>query len=42
VIAKLADVRVAEAALEAKVKGGLQVPEFFKSVLASDRVVEVE
>jgi 4-hydroxy-4-methyl-2-oxoglutarate aldolase len=42
VIAKLADIRTAEAALDAKVKGGLQVPEFFKSVLASDRVVEVE
>ena len=42
VITKLADIRAAEAALDAKVKGGLQVPEFFKSVLASDRVVEVE
>jgi 4-hydroxy-4-methyl-2-oxoglutarate aldolase len=42
VIAKLADIRAAEAALEAKVKGGLEVPEFFKAVLTSGRVVEVE
>jgi 4-hydroxy-4-methyl-2-oxoglutarate aldolase len=42
VIRKLAEVRAAEAALEAKVKGGLEVPDFIKSVLASDRVMEIE
>jgi len=42
VLEKLKEVRVAEAALEAKVKSGLEVPEFFKAVLASGRVVEVE
>jgi len=42
VIEKLKEVRAAEAALEAKVKGGLEVPEFFKAVLASGRVVEVD
>lgn len=42
VIEKLAAVRAAEADLEAKVKAGLEVPEFIKAVLASDRVVEIE
>jgi 4-hydroxy-4-methyl-2-oxoglutarate aldolase len=42
VVEKLAEVRVAEAALEAKVKGGLEVPDFIKAVLASDRVVEID
>ena len=41
VIERLAEVRAAEAALEAKVKGGLEVPDFIKAVLASDRVVEI-
>jgi len=41
VIEKLAAVRAAEADLEAKVKAGLEVPEFIKAVLASDRVVDV-
>jgi len=39
VLAKLADVRAAEAALEAKVKAGLQVPDFVQAILDSDRVV---
>jgi 4-hydroxy-4-methyl-2-oxoglutarate aldolase len=41
VIARLSDVRAAEAALEAKVKAGLQVPDFIQSILASDRVTEI-
>ncbi len=36
--AKLAQVRAAEADLEAKVKGGLEVPDFVREVLDSDRV----
>lgn len=40
VIKRLADVRAAEAALEAKVKAGLEVPDFVQSILASDRVIE--
>jgi 4-hydroxy-4-methyl-2-oxoglutarate aldolase len=41
VLERLAQVRAAEAALDAKVKGGLQVPDFIRSILESDRVVEV-
>lgn len=41
VLARLAHVRAAEAALDAKVKAGLQVPDFVQSILDSDRVVEV-
>ena len=41
VLARLADVRAAEAALEAKVKAGLRMPDFVQAVLASDRVEEV-
>lgn len=41
VLARLADVRAAEAALEAKVKAGLEVPDFIQAILDSDRVVEV-
>jgi len=40
VLAKLADVRAAEAALEAKVMAGLQVPDFVQAILDSDRVVQ--
>jgi 4-hydroxy-4-methyl-2-oxoglutarate aldolase len=40
VLGKLKDVKAAEAALEAKVKGGLKVPDFVQSILDSDRVVE--
>lgn len=39
--AKLADVRAAEAALEAKVKAGLEIPDFIQSILDSDRVVQL-
>jgi 4-hydroxy-4-methyl-2-oxoglutarate aldolase len=38
VLARLADVKAAEAALEAKVKAGLQVPDFVQAILDSDRV----
>jgi len=41
VVAKLAEVRAAEAALEAKVKAGLEVPDFIQTILSSDRVVEI-
>jgi 4-hydroxy-4-methyl-2-oxoglutarate aldolase len=37
----LEDVRAAEATLEAKVKAGLEIPDFVRSILASGRVVEV-
>ncbi len=42
VIAKLADVRAAEAALEAKVKAGLEIPDFIEKILASDRIARVD
>ena len=41
VLKKLPDIRAAEAALEAKVKAGLEVPEFIQAILDSDRVVEI-
>lgn len=41
VLARLQGVRAAEAALEAKVKAGLQMPDFVRAILASDRVEEV-
>lgn len=41
VLMRLDGVRKAEAALEADVKGGLEVPSFIQSVLASDRIVEI-
>jgi 4-hydroxy-4-methyl-2-oxoglutarate aldolase len=41
VIEALKGVRAAEAALEAKVKGGLQVPDFARAFLDSDRTVEL-
>ncbi|HJT11893.1 MAG TPA: 4-hydroxy-4-methyl-2-oxoglutarate aldolase [Dongiaceae bacterium] len=41
VLSKLPDIRGAEAALEAKVKAGLEVPDFIQVILASDRVVEL-
>jgi 4-hydroxy-4-methyl-2-oxoglutarate aldolase len=40
VLARLKDVKAAEAALEAKVKAGLEVPDFVQAILDSDRVVE--
>jgi 4-hydroxy-4-methyl-2-oxoglutarate aldolase len=41
VLKKLPDIRAAEAALEAKVKGGLEVSDFIQAILDSDRVVEL-
>lgn len=41
VLRRLADVRAAEAALEAKVKAGLRMPDFAQAILESDRVVEI-
>lgn len=41
VIEALVHVRAAEASLEAKVKAGLEVPDFITSILNSDRVIEL-
>jgi 4-hydroxy-4-methyl-2-oxoglutarate aldolase len=41
VIARLANVRAAEEALEAKVKAGLRLPDFVAGLLKSDRVEEI-
>lgn len=41
VLERLAAVRAAEAALEAKVKAGLEVPDFVQAILNSDRVTEI-
>lgn len=41
VLARLPEIRAAEAALEAKVKAGLEVPDFIQSILDSDRVIYV-
>ena len=41
VLGKLKDVKAAEAALEAKVRAGLEVPDFVQAILDSDRVVEI-
>ncbi len=40
VLKRLDDVKKAEATMDAKVKGGLQVPDFINSILGSDRVIE--
>jgi 4-hydroxy-4-methyl-2-oxoglutarate aldolase len=40
-IAQLAEVRTAEAALEAKVKAGLEFPDYIQKILASEHVQEV-
>jgi 4-hydroxy-4-methyl-2-oxoglutarate aldolase len=42
VIGRLAGVRAAEAVLEAKVKDGLEIPDFIQSVLASDRIAQID
>jgi 4-hydroxy-4-methyl-2-oxoglutarate aldolase len=41
VLKRLPDIRAAEAALEAKVKAGLEIPDFIQAILASDLVVEI-
>jgi 4-hydroxy-4-methyl-2-oxoglutarate aldolase len=42
VIGALAAIREAEAALEAKVQAGLEIPDFIQTLLASDRVRRVD
>jgi 4-hydroxy-4-methyl-2-oxoglutarate aldolase len=42
VLEALVEVRAAEAALEAKVKGGLEIPDFVLAILAPDRVFKIE
>jgi 4-hydroxy-4-methyl-2-oxoglutarate aldolase len=42
VIGRLPAIRTAESTLEAKVKGGLEIPDFIQTVLSSDRIVEIE
>jgi 4-hydroxy-4-methyl-2-oxoglutarate aldolase len=41
VLQQLEAVRAAEVALEAKVKAGLEVPDFVRAILGSDRVEEI-
>jgi 4-hydroxy-4-methyl-2-oxoglutarate aldolase len=41
VLARLVDVRAAETTLEAKVRAGLQFPDFARAIIESDRVEEV-
>jgi 4-hydroxy-4-methyl-2-oxoglutarate aldolase len=41
IIAQLAEVRTAEAALEAKVKAGLEFPDYIQKILSSEHVQEV-
>jgi len=40
--ARLVEVRAAETALDSAVRAGLEIPEFVRSILASDRVEEIE
>jgi 4-hydroxy-4-methyl-2-oxoglutarate aldolase len=42
VLESLAKVRAAEAVFEEKVKGGLEIPDFILSILASDRIRNIE
>jgi regulator of RNase E activity RraA len=42
VVEALAQVRIAEAALEAKIKAGLKIPDFVQAVLDSDRTRRVD
>ncbi|MGE3872228.1 MAG: RraA family protein [Parvibaculaceae bacterium] len=42
VLERLPAIRTAEAALEAKVKNGLEIPDFIQSILASDRVARMD
>lgn len=42
VLKSLAEVRAAEAALEAKVKGGLKIYDSVRAILASDRVANID
>jgi 4-hydroxy-4-methyl-2-oxoglutarate aldolase len=42
VLAALDPVRAAEASLEAKVKGGLEIPDFIEAIIGSNRVEELD
>lgn len=42
VLERLVGVRAAEANLEARVKGGLEIPDFVQTIIDSDRVVEIK
>jgi 4-hydroxy-4-methyl-2-oxoglutarate aldolase len=42
VLAALEGVRKAEASLEAKVKAGLEIPDFIETIMSSGRVIEVD
>jgi len=42
VVEVLATVRAAEAALEAKIVAGLEIPEFMETILNSDRVIRID
>jgi 4-hydroxy-4-methyl-2-oxoglutarate aldolase len=42
VIGRLPAIRASESALEAKVKDGLEIPDFIQSVLASDRIEQID
>ena len=41
VLNRLNDVKAAEAGLEAKVKAGLEIPDFVEAIIASDKVEEI-
>jgi 4-hydroxy-4-methyl-2-oxoglutarate aldolase len=41
VLARLGEVKAAEASLEAKVRAGLQIPDFVQAIIDSDRVEEI-
>ncbi len=41
VLARLVDVKAAEASMDAKVKGGMELPDWMRALLASGRVEEV-
>jgi 4-hydroxy-4-methyl-2-oxoglutarate aldolase len=41
VLAKLVDVKAAEASMDAKVKGGMELPDWMRALLASGRVEEI-
>jgi 4-hydroxy-4-methyl-2-oxoglutarate aldolase len=42
VLERLRTVRAAESTLDAKVKAGLEIPDFIQSILDSDRIIEVD
>ena len=42
VLGRLPAIRAAESALETKVKDGLEIPDFIQSILASDRILQID